>query len=108
MHTLATAAQMKELDRIAIEDKGIPSLELMERASSFVADHIIKTCPGKSPGRSLFFTWYKPSDHRYAGRYRLQPCNCKEQSHPQHPYRHYTRRIGHRSDKLTYRFRDQL
>ena len=30
MYTLATAAQMKELDRVAIEERGIPSLELME------------------------------------------------------------------------------
>ena len=28
---LATAAQMKELDRQAIEERGIPSIELMER-----------------------------------------------------------------------------
>ena len=30
MYTLATAAQMKELDRVAIEERGIPSLDLME------------------------------------------------------------------------------
>ena len=34
---LATAAQMKEIDRIAIEERGIPSLELMERAAEGVA-----------------------------------------------------------------------
>ena len=28
---LATASQMKELDRQAIEERGIPSIELMER-----------------------------------------------------------------------------
>ena len=32
----ATAAQMKELDRIAIEERGIPSLELMDQAPTAV------------------------------------------------------------------------
>ena len=40
MHILATAAQMKELDRIAIEERGIPSLELMETAAAAVADQV--------------------------------------------------------------------
>ncbi|MBO7710564.1 MAG: NAD(P)H-hydrate epimerase [Lachnospiraceae bacterium] len=43
-----TGTAAKAADRYAIDVLGIPSLELMERASSFVADHIIKTCPGKS------------------------------------------------------------
>ena len=34
---LATAAQMKEMDRIAIEELGIPSLDLMERAAEGIA-----------------------------------------------------------------------
>lgn len=34
---LATAAQMKEMDRIAIEEMGIPSLDLMERAAEGIA-----------------------------------------------------------------------
>ena len=34
---LASAAQMKELDRQAIEERGIPSIELMERAASAAA-----------------------------------------------------------------------
>jgi len=38
MSTLATAAQMKELDRVAIEERGIPSLDLMEAAAAAVAE----------------------------------------------------------------------
>ena len=37
MRRLATMAQMKEMDRIAIQERGIPSLELMERAAQAVA-----------------------------------------------------------------------
>ena len=37
---LATAQQMKEIDRIAIEERGIPSLELMERAALGVVETI--------------------------------------------------------------------
>ena len=40
MFTLATAAQMKELDRTAIEDRGIPSLDLMEAAATAVAEKV--------------------------------------------------------------------
>lgn len=38
---LATTAQMKELDRIAIEERGIPSLELMENAAKAVAEAVM-------------------------------------------------------------------
>ena len=34
---LASAAQMKELDRRAIEERHIPSIDLMERAAEGVA-----------------------------------------------------------------------
>lgn len=40
MFTLATAAQMKELDRVAIEERGIPSLDLMEAAATAVAEKV--------------------------------------------------------------------
>ena len=40
MFPLATAAQMKELDRRAIEERGIPSLELMDHAAQVLAVHV--------------------------------------------------------------------
>ena len=46
MRMLATTEQMRELDRTAIEERGIPSLELMENAAD----------PGPINGE-------KPSDH---------------------------------------------
>ncbi|MBR5508662.1 MAG: NAD(P)H-hydrate epimerase [Lachnospiraceae bacterium] len=42
MNKVATTAQMKELDRIAIEERGIPSLELMEHAAGKVAERVHK------------------------------------------------------------------
>ena len=44
---LATAAQMKELDRRAIEDLGIPSIDLMERAAQGVARAALSALPEK-------------------------------------------------------------
>ncbi len=41
MLALATTAQMKELDRIAIQERGIPSLELMEHAAQAVAQAVV-------------------------------------------------------------------
>ena len=38
---IATNEQMKELDRKAIEERGIPSIELMETASGHVADKVV-------------------------------------------------------------------
>ena len=40
MSMIATTKQMKELDRIAIEERGIPSLELMEDAAQAVAQAV--------------------------------------------------------------------
>ena len=37
---VASTARMKEIDRIAIEERGIPSLELMERAAGHVTDAV--------------------------------------------------------------------
>lgn len=42
MKRLATTAQMKELDRIAIDDWKIPSLDLMERAAGAVAEKVLQ------------------------------------------------------------------
>ena len=39
---LTTSAQMRELDRIAIEVRGIPSIELMERAAEGVASAVLE------------------------------------------------------------------
>lgn len=47
---LATTAQMKELDRAAIEERGIPSIELMERAASGVAQAALELLPHR-PGK---------------------------------------------------------
>ncbi|MBE6995868.1 MAG: NAD(P)H-hydrate dehydratase [Ruminococcaceae bacterium] len=44
---LATAAQMKELDRQAIEERGIPSIELMDRAAEGVAAAALELLPDR-------------------------------------------------------------
>lgn len=50
MEILASTAQMKELDRIAIEERGIPSLELMENAAQAVAQAVMDLVgPAKKP-----------------------------------------------------------
>ncbi len=50
---LATAAQMKEFDRIAIEERGIPSLELMENAARAVVRELL-ALPVKNRGVVVF------------------------------------------------------
>ena len=47
---LTTSAQMRELDRQAIEDRGIPSIDLMERAAKAVAGAALELLPDR-PGR---------------------------------------------------------
>ena len=44
---LATAAQMRETDRKAIEERGIPSIDLMERAAAGVAAAALESLPEK-------------------------------------------------------------
>ena len=55
---LTTAAQMKELDRQAIEEYGIASLELMERAANGAGKttliRIINRITAPDAGRVLF------------------------------------------------------
>ena len=41
MRPLATAAQMKEIDRVAIEERGIPSVDLMERAARAIVAEVL-------------------------------------------------------------------
>jgi NAD(P)H-hydrate epimerase len=47
---LATAAQMKELDRKAIEERQISSIDLMERAADGVTKAVLELLPDK-PGK---------------------------------------------------------
>ena len=47
---LATASQMKELDRQAIEERGIPSIDLMERAAEGVAQAALDLLPSGRAG----------------------------------------------------------
>ncbi|SBW01945.1 Bifunctional NAD(P)H-hydrate repair enzyme Nnr (Includes: ADP-dependent (S)-NAD(P)H-hydrate dehydratase; NAD(P)H-hydrate epimerase) [uncultured Eubacteriales bacterium] len=49
---LATAAQMRELDRHAIEERGIPSLTLMENAAQAVARTIITMMEEQEPAEA--------------------------------------------------------
>ena len=42
---LATAAQMRELDRQAIRERKIPSIDLMERAAEGVAEAALELLP---------------------------------------------------------------
>lgn len=47
----ATAVQMKELDRIAIEERGIPSIQLMENAARAVADRALAVLGDRETGQ---------------------------------------------------------
>lgn len=48
----ATAAQMRELDRIAIQELGVPSTLLMENAARAVADECLNLLAGKEGARA--------------------------------------------------------
>ena len=45
---LATAAQMRELDRQAIEERGIPSIDLMERAAAGIVKAALDALPERA------------------------------------------------------------
>ena len=51
---IATAEQMRELDRIAIQERGIPSTDLMERAAMALASAALELAGGV-PGRAACF-----------------------------------------------------
>ena len=51
---IVTAEQSREMDRIAIEERGIPSTDLMERAAAAVADEVMALM-GDNPGRVVCF-----------------------------------------------------
>lgn len=57
MYELATAAQMKRIDEIAIQERGIPSDVLMERAARAVADEVL-ALPMPGPGREKGAVWF--------------------------------------------------
>ena len=52
---IATAAQMREMDRTAIEERGIPSVQLMEAAACAVARAVSELAGGKTDGRAVLF-----------------------------------------------------
>ncbi len=62
MQPVATSAQMKELDRAAIQERGIPSLNLMENAARAVAEAVMDLVPlperagSNGPAASIFTT----------------------------------------------------
>ncbi len=60
---LATAAQVKEIDRIAIEERGIPSLELMENAARAVVREVL-SLPIPGPKKNSRAIGYVTRDGR--------------------------------------------
>ena len=83
---LYTAAQMKEIDRVAIQERGIPSTLLMERAAKALVKEILAlpipsprrkkgafvwvTRDGKEPSeedKAAFWARYKPTAVVYCG-----------------------------------------
>ena len=51
---IATAQQMREIDRITIQERGVPSTQLMERAAAAVADEVM-SLTGDCAGRVVCF-----------------------------------------------------
>ena len=51
---IATASQMRELDRITIQERGVPSTDLMERAAAALAQAALELAGG-APGRAVCF-----------------------------------------------------
>lgn len=51
---IVTAEQSREMDRVAIEERKIPSTDLMERAAAAVADQVMALM-GDTPGRVVCF-----------------------------------------------------
>lgn len=47
---LATAVQMRELDRLATEEDGIPSIDLMEQAADGIVQTALELLP-RRPGK---------------------------------------------------------
>ena len=71
---LTTSAQMRELDRIAIEERKIPSIDLMERAAEGVAAAAMELLPDaiyaevSTSGHGLHvFVWSSEASFRRAG-----------------------------------------
>ncbi len=70
MQVLASTRQMKEVDRIAIQERGIPSLELMECAAQAVAEGVQKLAgptqrpSGDGPASMAFSVIGKAGDGR--------------------------------------------
>ena len=67
MYQIAGAAQMKELDRQAIEEYGVSSLGLMERAARAVARQL-GLLQERTPGWSLSAITADPGFERALGR----------------------------------------
>ena len=51
---IATAEQMREIDRVSIQERGIPSTDLMERAAAAIAEQVMALTE-EGPGRVVCF-----------------------------------------------------
>ena len=52
---IVTAAQMRALDQAAIQERGIPSLQLMDRAAAAVTERCLARLAGKEKSRVAVF-----------------------------------------------------